>query len=222
MPPHNRRSFMRCMSITKQNTKGFTLVEMLIIAPVVILVISGFIALIITMVGDVLAMRDRNNMTFEIRDTLDRIEQDSRLSTQFLVTSGTLPSPQGSDSGFAGTAAFTSTDSLIMGTLTTNKNPMDSTRQLVFYAKQPNDCGSLETYNRPFIGKTIYFLKNGSLWRRTFLFNYNTNATPNDETLCAAPWQQNSCNPGYLPATRCQTNDIEVMKNVSSFGVKYY
>jgi hypothetical protein len=210
------------MSITKQNTKGFTLVEMLIIAPVVILVISGFIALIITMVGDVLAMRDRNNMTFEIRDTLDRIEQDSRLSTQFLVTSGTLPSPQGSDSGFAGTAAFTSTDSLIMGTLTTNKNPMDSTRQLVFYAKQPNDCGSLETYNRPFIGKTIYFLKNGSLWRRTFLFNYNTNATPNDETLCAAPWQQNSCNPGYLPATRCQTNDIEVMKNVSSFGVKYY
>jgi hypothetical protein len=200
---------------------GFTLVELLIIAPVVIIVISGFIALIITMVGDVLAIRDRNNMAFEIRNTLDRIEQDTRLSTQFLTTSNTLLSPQGSDSNFTGTAAFNNTNSLILGTLTTDKNPTDTTRQLVFYAKQPNDCGAQQGYNRPFISKTMYFIKNGSLWRRSYLFNWNQNATPNDETLCSAPWQQNSCSPGYT-APRCQTNDVEMMQNVSSFNIKYY
>ncbi|HET6746931.1 MAG TPA: fibronectin type III domain-containing protein [Candidatus Saccharimonadales bacterium] len=213
---------MRFLStIKKRAEEGFTLVEILIIAPVVIIVISGFIALIITMVGDVLAIRDRNNMAFEIRNTLDRIEQDTRLSTQFLTTSNTLLSPQGSDNNFTGTAAFSNTNSLILGTLTTDKNPTDTTRQLVFYAKQPNDCGPQQSYNRPFISKTMYFIKNGSLWRRSYLFNWNQNATPNDETLCSAPWQQNSCSPGYT-ASRCQTNDVEMMQNVSSFSVKYY
>lgn len=211
------------MSITKKGrSQGFTLIEILIIAPIVILAISVFIALIINMVGDVLAVRDRNNMSYEIRDALDRIEQDSRLSTQFLTTSSTLLSPQGSDNNFTGTAAFSNTNSLIMGTLTTDKNPVDTSRQLVFYAKQPNDCGSLQSYNRPFISKIIYFIKDNSLWRRTYLLPYNTNASPNDETVCNAPWQQNSCSPGYSGATRCQTNDTQLMQNVTSFNVKYF
>lgn len=214
---------MRFTSITKKtNTQGFTLIEILIIAPIVILAISVFISLIINMVGDVLAVRDRNNMSYEIRDTLDRIEQDSRLSTQFLTTSSALLSPQGSDNNFTGTAAFSNTNSLIMGTLTTDKNPVDSSRQLIFYAKQPNDCGSLQSYNRPFISKIIYFIKDNSLWRRTYILPYNTNASPNDETLCNAPWQQNSCSPGYSLATRCQTNDMQLMQNVTSFNVKYF
>ncbi len=215
---------MRFLStIKKRAEEGFTLIEVLIIAPVVIIVISGFIGLIVVMVGDVLAVRDRNNMAYEIRNTLDRIEQDTRISTQFLTTSSTLQSPQGSDNNFAGTAAFTNTNSLILGNLTTDKNPTDSTRQLIYYAKQPNECASaLLSYNRPFIGKTIYFIKNGSLWRRVYLLPHNTTAPANDETVCTTPWQQNSCNPGYAPATRCQTNDTELMQNLSSMNVKYY
>lgn len=211
---------MRFLSATyRAKTAGFTLIEVLIIAPIVILVISGFIALIITMVGDVLATRDRNAMTFEIRDSLDRIEQDTRLSTQFLTTTVNIQAPQGSDDG---TTPFSNTNSLILGALTTDKNPVDSSRQIVFYAKQPNDCGAQQAYNRPFVGKIIYFLKNGSLWRRTYLLPYNTSAPADDETLCSSPWQQNSCSPGYLPSTRCQTNDVELMRNVDTFTVKYY
>lgn len=208
-------------SLTNKLQKGFTLVEILIIAPIVIIVISGFVALMITIVGDVLTSRDQANMSYEIQDGLDRIEQDIRLTTQFLVTSGTQVAPQGSDSNFTGTAAFTSTNSLVMGGLATDKNPVDTTRKLIFYAKQPNDCGSQEVYNRVFQTKIIYFIKSGSLWRRTVLPDYNTSATVNDNTVCAAPWQQNSCSPGYSLATRCQTNDIEVTKNVKAFTVKY-
>lgn len=209
-------------SLTNKFQKGFTLVEILIIAPVVIIVISGFVALMITIVGDVLTSRDQSNMSYEIQDGLDRIEQDIRLTTQFLVTTGTQVAPQGSDSSFTGTAAFTSTSSLIMGGLTTDKNPADTTRKLIFYAKQPNDCGGgQEVYNRVFQSKIIYFIKNGALWRRTVLPDYNTSATVNDNTVCTAPWQQNSCSPGYSLATRCQTNDVEITKNVKTFTVKY-
>ena len=208
-------------SSRSNSTSGFTLIEILIIAPVVILVISGFVALMITIVGDVLTSRDQSNMAYEIQDGLDRIEQDTRLTTQFLVTSGTQIAPQGSDSNFTGTAAFSSTNTLIMGGLATDKNPADTTRKLVFYAKQPNDCNGQEIYNRVFQSKIMYFVKNGSLWRRTVLPDYNTNVTADDNTVCVAPWQQNSCSPGYSLATRCQTNDIEVVKNVKTFSVKY-
>jgi hypothetical protein len=213
---------MRFTSPTKR-TAGFTLIEVLIIAPIVILTIGGFVGLMVNMASDMLLTRDQNNMVYETQDVLDRIEQDTRLSTQFLTTSGTFTAPQGSDSNFTGTAAFTNTTStLILGGLTTDKNPTDASRQLIFYAGQPNVCGSLQSYNRPFLQKIMYFIKGGSLWRRAVLPDYNTNATLDDNTVCAAPWQRNTCSPGYSLSTRCQTNDTELMQNVDSFSIKYF
>jgi len=202
--------------------QGFTLIEILIIAPIVILIISGFVGLMISMVGDVLVTRDQSNLSFETQDALNRIEQDTRLTTQFLPTSGTFTAPQGSDSNFTGTAAFTASSSLlIMGGITTDQNPANTTRQAIYYAGQPYACGSQQTYNRVFQEKIMYFLYNGSLWRRAVLPTYNTNSPIDDNTVCSAPWQENTCQPGYLVTTRCQTNDSEVMKNVSSFSVQY-
>lgn len=215
---------MRSMS-TPTNTKrystsGFTLIEIMIIAPVVILVIGGFIALIISLVGDTLVSRDRNALNYDTQNALDTIERDVRLSTQFLTTSKPLPSPQGSDSGYAGTAAFTSSSSLILSSLGTTDNPLDSTRLLVYYAMQPNPCGS-KTENRLFLTKIIYFVNNGSLWRRSIVPTYNTNFTPDDYTVCATPWQQNSCSPGYV-AAMCKASDVELLSGVQTFSVKYF
>lgn len=215
---------MRSMLTKRARLSGFTLIEVLIIAPVVILAIGGFVALMITMVADVLVTRDQNNMAYETQDALDLIEQDTRLATQFLTTTKTLPAPQGSDSNFTGTAAFTNGDNhtLIMGGLTTDKNPADTSRQIVYYAGQPNICGSLQAYNRPFLSKVIYFLKDGSLWRRVVLPDYNTNVALDDNTVCSVPWQRNTCSPGYSASTRCQTNDSEIMQNVDTFNIKYF
>jgi Tfp pilus assembly protein PilV len=202
------------------SNQGFTLIEMLIVSPVVILAIGGFIALMVTMVGSVLATRDQTKMLYEGQDSLNRIEDDIRLSTQFLTTTGTLVSPQGSGNT---TTAFTNTsNTLILLTLATTKNPADSTRELVYYKSQPNACDIQKVFNKVFFTKTVYYIRNTSLWRRTILPNYNTNATTDLETVCTAPWQQNSCSPGYAAATRCQTNDIELMKNVTGLTVTYY
>ena len=198
---------------------GFTLIEVLIIAPIVVLVIGGFIALIMALVGDVLLTRDQNVMAYETQDALDRIEQDTRIGTQFLNTSRTLPAPQGSDDGVA---AFTSSSALIMGALATDKNPADGARKLVYYADQPAACGANQAQNRIFINKIIYFIKNGSLWRRVVVPPYDTNTPAGAFSLCATPWQQNSCAPGYTLVPPCETNDAEVMKNIKTMEVKYY
>ncbi|MDB5187272.1 MAG: hypothetical protein JWM07_744 [Candidatus Saccharibacteria bacterium] len=204
-----------------QKTSGFTLVEMLVIAPIVILALGGFIALMVTMVGSVLATRDQTMMLYESQDSLTRVEDDIRLSAQFLRTTGTVLTPQGSDSNFTGTAAFTNSSStLVLLTLATTKNPADSTRELVYYKNQPNACTN-KIFNQVYFSQVVYFINNGSLWRRTILPPYNTNATADFESLCDAPWQQNSCSPGYVNA-RCKANDIELMKNVTSMDIKYY
>lgn len=204
---------------TKIRTSGFTLIEVLIIAPIVVLVIGGFVALMMSMVGDVLLTRDQNVMAYETQDALDRIEQDTRIGTQFLNTSRTLAAPQGSDDGIA---AFSSSNSLIIGALATDKNPASFDRQLIYYANQPSPCGSTQGQNRVFVDKLIYYIKNGSLWRRVVVPSYDLNGTPGPSTLCSAPWQQNSCTPGYTISPPCQTDDTEVMKNIESLSVKYY
>lgn len=213
---------MPCMLQSSSNgveRSGFTLVEMLLIAPVVILVLGGFIALMVSMVGNTLITRERSLLTFEVQNSLNRIEQDVRVSTKFPTTTGPVASPQGSDDG---TAAFNSSSALILNMLATNKNPEDTTRQLVFYANQPNPCGSTETANKVFTLQVIYYLKNGSLWRRTILPVYNLNATPDINTVCKSPWQRNSCSPGYAPSPNCETSDSEITKNVSTFTFSYY
>ncbi|HEV7952128.1 MAG TPA: hypothetical protein VGO98_02030, partial [Candidatus Saccharimonadales bacterium] len=213
---------MQYSSKTSSNhtSAGFTLVEMLVIAPIVILAIGTFISLMVTMVGSVLATRDQTAMIYESQDALNRIEDDIRLAAQFLTTTGTLISPQGSNDD---ATAFTNTsNTLILSTLATTKNPADSSRELVYYKNQPYDCTTQKTLNQVAFNKIIYFIKNGSLWRRSVIPTHNTNATADYETVCGAPWQQNSCSPGYPSGNRCQTNDVELMKNITSFGVEYY
>lgn len=205
-----------------QSSSGFTLVEILVIAPIVLLAIGGFISLMVAMVGDVMVTRENNTMLYEAQDTLKRIESDVRLSTAFLTTTGALLAPQGSNTNFTGTAAFANSgDTLILNTLVTDQSPLNSSRELIYYKDQPNACGATKIFNNVLYSKVIYFINAGSLWRRTAISPFNTNATTDSETVCATPWQQDSCSPGYT-AARCKTNDIEVMKNVTELNVEYY
>lgn len=209
-------------------TSGFTLVEMLVIVPIVILALGGFISLMIGMVGDVIATRDSNNMTYQAQDALSSIDRDVSFSTQFLATTGTLTSPQGSDNNFNGTAAFANVESapgtsdrLILYALATTLSPTDSLRDIVYYRDQPNPCTSLRVFNKAFYVKIVYFIKAGSLWRRTIMPTYNTNATADINTVCTTPWQQDSCSPGYV-AVRCKTEDVKLMDDISDLNVAYY
>lgn len=213
---------MRSSSPTKsasRRTAGFTLIEVLVISPILILTIGGFVYTLTTIVSDALAIRDTNTMVYETQTALDRIEQDARLSIQFPSSTGALPSPQGSDSGFTGTASFSAgSNVLIMSTLSTSINPLDPSRQVVYYAS-PNACGSTQVYNAPLITTVIYYINNGSLYRRTYVPPWTTTAGANQ--VCNAPWQQDSCSPGYTNTTQCQTSDAKLMDNVQSLTTAY-
>lgn len=204
-----------------QRQGGFTLIEMLVVAPMIILLIAAAIAAITSLTGQSLVLQTRNEMTYNLQNALNDIENDAVKATAFVQTSGVLPSPQGSDNNFTGTAAFTSDTALVMGVLGTDVNPLDPAHQIIYYANQPNPCGSTAQINRTFITKVIYYVYNGSLWRRSIVPSNNT-SNNNDYTTCGTPWQRNSCSPGYTNTSQCKTEDVEEFKGVTSFTVQYY
>lgn len=220
-------------SLQQQLRDGFTLVEMLVIAPIVILAIGAFVTVVISMVGEVLTSRASNSLSYDVQDAMNRIEQDVKLSTTFLAQNNVTlvaGNAQGYDDNIANftNVGGTSGTSLILNMLTTSGNPLSTSSAVVYLANQPASCvGSgadvYTSYSRnvPMTHNVVYFVKNGSLWRRTIMpSNYDTVSA---RCGAAAPWQQPSCAPSYS-ATFCKTEDIRLVDGVPAGGffVRYY
>jgi len=220
------------MRITRRQ-HGFTLVEMLIIAPIVILVIGAFLTAIIGMTGEVIASRASNALSYNVQDALNRIEQDVKQSSGFLATT-TLPvappairnSVQGYNDDITDFTNIggTSNTSIILNMVATTGNPLSTTSGYVFLKDKPNPCAAAQD-NIPLTYTVVYFIKNNTLWRRTIMPDSYADTA---NTVCATPFQQPSCSPTYMDATAtppfCKTNDIKLVEGLASsdFLVQYY
>lgn len=210
--------------------KGFTLIEMLVVAPIVILTIGAFLTVIISMTGEVLASRASNNLSYNVQDALDHIEQDVKMSNGFLATNTVMGTNQGYNDD---ATAFTnvggaSGTSLILNMVATTTNPVSASSSYVYLKNKPNSCAAPQN-NVPFSYNVVYFLKtnNGvsSLYRRTIM---PTNYNDTTNTVCSIPWQQPSCSPTYMDAQAgsvfCKTKDILLVDGVTAanFSLQYF
>lgn len=207
-----------------QKEKGFTIVELVVIAPVVILTIGAFVTVIIGLTGDVLASRASNTALFNIQDGLNRMEQDIKLSSSFLATNTITPQTgQGFDDNIAGfkNADNTNGTMLILNSIATTGNPIQSGTAYVYAIDPLNACSSAQVIqNTPQSMNVIYFLKAGTLWRRVIMQQNYANITTN---WCAVPWQEPSCTLGFT-APFCKTQDIQLVSGLGTAGftVQYY
>ena len=215
MVTESRYHMPRTYQPTKPN--GFTLVEMLVIAPIVLLVTAALIGFMISLVGSVMVSNARTQSLYDIQDSLNQIEQDAFFSVGFLDNSGPVTSPQGVNND---TTAFTSggattSNTIIFSQPGTDKNPADASQQLVYHPI-PVSCVGQVQINMVLYTKTIYFLKSGVLYRRVIV--------PSDATTaCSTPWQRNTCttiNQGGNPL--CVAKDAKLLTNVSAFSVTYF
>lgn len=225
---------------------GFTLVEVLIIAPIALLIISGFIALMVTLTGDVLSSSARTNLIEKTDSALDRFEQDTRFAKEFRETSFTPTHPQGRNhtSGSA-TQPFNVVSPLpddnnygtvrILRSYVTTKNPLDSSKSLIYTTARDGvagagaaDCGTpAMNQNDPYEHDIIYYVKRSSgseaennlrysMWRRIIL--------QPGQTLCGsqpAIWQKSTC-PAGVTGTPCQAEDEKLIDNLVPGGFGGY
>jgi len=218
-------------------SEGFTLVEMMIIAPIVILLIGAFIALLVSLTGEALSSRGADALSYDVQNTLDQIELDVQRSSAFLAVNDIASSSTGQGYGDTTTAGssvdFTnitvgggSGASLIIKSYAINGNRNNPATNLVFLANAPNDCTDPAIYaeNTPMSINIVYFIDtNGTLWRRTIMpLNYTSASV-----ICGtAPWQQATCITGYNGASRphCKAEDVKLLDGVSTatFVFNYY
>jgi type II secretory pathway pseudopilin PulG len=62
------------------SSKGFTLVEVLVVIPIVILVIATIVGAMTLLSGDALVANQRIRLTESVQSALSAIEQDVRMS----------------------------------------------------------------------------------------------------------------------------------------------
>lgn len=182
-------------------SKGFTLVEVLVVAPLVILVIGGFVGAIIAMTGNVLLTRSANKLIYDIQDTLDRIEADVHKSAGFLDENKIeIQEPQGKNNL---KEPFKAIDpALIINFYATDKNPTDDTRKVLLKTSD----------NSPLMMEVVYFVDSGTLWRRVIAQNgYEIAAN-------SIPWQQPSCKTGKINGTTCKVKDMRLVDGVGPDG----
>lgn len=213
-------------SRTNSNAFGFSLVEMLVVAPIVILMIGIFVSAIVAMTGDVLSTRSANALSYNVQDALDRIDADIKSSGAILATNDiVLTSPQGYDNatGVFKNADATNGTMLILKTYATSNNPLNSTQNLVYISGLPNSCSSAQvSQNKPLMLNVVYFVKNSTLWRRVIApSNYATAGCVSGAV--GAPWQQPSCAP-VISGAMCKTQDEKLVDGITNDGfvVNYY
>jgi competence protein ComGC len=201
-----------------QTNQGFTLIEVLVIAPIIILFIGAFIALVVGLTGESLQVRAKNSMVYDSQSSLNDIEINASRATQFKSTTGTLQSKQGKNATatVSDTTPFTSTnsgapDALIFTAVATDKSPYDSGRSIVYTGGTCDSANPLYTYT------TIYFIASDqSLYKRQIL----SSSTP-----CTTPYQKGTCHSSVMqssPPSYCMAADDLLMSNVTDFTVAYY
>lgn len=198
---------------------GFTLIEMLVVAPLIVIVIATIVGFMVSLVGSIVVSTARTQVQYNTQDALNQIEQDTFLSTSFL-NSYTPPSPQGRDDA---TGQFlASSNDIILEQPGISNNPADNIRQVVHYANRPNACADTNfRVNDLFYIKVVYFVKDTTLYRRTIVPDWNTNLN-NANTVCSNVWQRDSCS--VINGSTCLTRDAALISNVSNISLttSYY
>lgn len=194
-----------------KSSAGFTLVEILIVAPIIILFIGVFVGLIVELTGNTLQMRASNEASYQVQAALDEMQESAATSIGFLSNTGPLTSPLGKNNT---SAAFVNSenqrpDTLIVKATATTKNPLDPTAQVVY-----SGSGSCNSQNPAYSYVTVYMVRNKTLYKRTIL---------DRAAACQTPWQRNSCAENYVSSyASCQVADQKLLENIDDIDIAYY
>ena len=149
---------MRRISMTtnRKLSSGFTLVEMLVVIPMIILLITGMIVAVINLSGSAMRRDGSIQLQNEVLRVLDQIEQDVRLSVDF--------------------EGMTTTQ-ISMHSLATNGNPMSVDRKLI----RASDCSPLSsaiTLSDALSYKLDYMVEDGKRLRRVVRLDRGCDSSP--------------------------------------------
>lgn len=201
------------MLIKKYNQRGFTLVEVAVIAPVMILIALSIVAILIALVSSTVGPNARSILIQQGQKSFDSIESDVNNSSGLLPT---LPANFTDNAAGDYSSPPSGTTVLRIQTYDQIQNPNDSSGTKVIPAfKDTSPCSNttvLDSNNIvPIV--VIYFVKNNTLYRRTL-----TDTTTPTPTTCGTKLAKST------GCGDCTSEDIALLRadSVTKFEVTYY
>lgn len=210
------------MSVRARNQDGFTIIEIGIIVPILIVFLLALFNSLWFLLQDSSVQRTEASSAYDIQAGLSFIEKDVMLSSQFLPTTDTgltdayPPTSNGNVWSYRGESS--SIRALVLKTYATTTNTESNDRQPVFL-NQVGCTTATIYYNDVVDYNTIYFVKSNNLYRRKII---NTSST-----TCDVPYQKQSCPSLETLGTgtrdpSCKVDDELIAQSVSGFVVYYY
>ena len=205
---------------------GFTLVELAVVIFVLGAIFPIFLGFLVNMYGDAFNLDDKVKTNTQVMQAVWYMDDNVRVASAYLAS---VPSPftdaygahnAGSSGGEAWSYKGDSATSRVLLTRSyaTSTNPLGSGRRPVFVNTPDFNCTTQMYYQPQLSFVTIYFVKDGTLYKRV-LADTTTSLCPGNSQQ-----QKQSC-PPYITSGRhasCQANDEVLATNVTSFSVAYY
>lgn len=210
---------MSIKNIPTKQADGFTLIEVLVISPILILIITGILGLLVNLTSSNLVSNGNIDLAQDNKTALSFIEDDIKLSPQFLTTIDPgLSDPYGSDNNGATwsyNGSSTNVRTLVARTYSTSSSVKSPDRRPVYI--NTYGCDEAVLPSSPVLtNNKVYFVRGGNLYRRTL--------TDESQNLCNTQYQRQSCPIDVVSPrnTICKADDTLLMSGVTKFDVQYY
>lgn len=214
--------------LIKSINKGFTILELVVIAPIIVLAVAGIMTALAAIVNSVAIQSANISSINGVQFVYDRLEQDIKYGLSYFPS--TLPASLSDMNSPVGGVDYKYRGTLKNGTSNTDLNTVfiqsynqtSSTTSNLSNSSLPvtwGNCGSTLKINSmtgiPLA--VIYYVNQGTLYRRTVVHNDTFNSSI---AKCGTPRIQQSCQ--SPPQTKCTVRDQAILQDVTQFKINYY
>ncbi len=193
------------------SSQGFTLVELLVIGPIVMVTILVIVTFLFNQYGNLVEQNSRLNLRLEAQSILFSLQDDVWYSNLF--TSGMNGNLSDSYAPSGGWTYNTSPQTMIISTPSLTKNRRDASRQPVYINQSTCTPPDGNGVNSPLYENVIYFVSGTNLYKRTL-------SAPASLPVCGTPFNKQTCPPAN--ASQACPADKLMSDHLSTFVITYY
>lgn len=194
----------------RHHQHGFTLIEVLVMAPILMVVIVIMMSFLFNQYGQLTQQGSQIDLNVESQNITFSMQDDIFFANSFLTTKSSLLNDSYQPSG--GWNYNTNPSTLIISTPALTTSRRDPNRQPV-YINTLGCSGSTLTDNSPLFNNVIYFASGTNLYKRTL-------TAPSSMNTCGTSFARQTC-PSDHVTSECQA-DVLVTDKLSDFKITYY
>lgn len=197
------------MSYRRTPPNGFTLVEVLVVSPVMMLSIMLILSFMFNAFVDMSAKSAQLELDSDAQLALFTVRDDIMFANYF---AGTVQ-PDANDPNKSGGWNAINDNALILSEASYTANRQSQNRELVYIKDSPNPCGSIDDGQNAFSTNTlIYFVENNTLYLRVII--------PDQLNNCLSTYRKQTC-PASVATPDCPADSV-IATNVKDFSLTYY